>query len=165
MAWINFSPYRLLKNGHTIFKMPKLNAEARAEFIKELNEQSALSLRYIMPPTCILHLLALPLASELYPKQFIALLCYHLFVAAGCAILFLMIFSTYAQMHMLNVGLPIWFLTAGAVAITLGVLENGVYYYISAAICWKCLGGGGVEGSGPSNVAFLQSKLGPDPCC
>ncbi|MHB2205606.1 sensor histidine kinase [Methylobacterium sp. CM6257] len=118
----------------TQIALPPLGAEERQGFADYFAEQTILSLLIGMPVTAFLHLFMITLGVNLFPEQKLTIIAYHLLLALGSTSVFLLARNRVTAAYLPAGGVLVWLLAAVCVAITIVVLEQGVFLYIGAVI-------------------------------
>ncbi|WP_336489701.1 sensor histidine kinase [Methylobacterium nigriterrae] len=114
--------------------LPPLGTEERQGFADYFAEQTVLSLLIGMPITALLHLFMITLGVNLFPEQKLTIIAYHLVLALGSTAVFLLARNRVTAAYLPVGGVFIWLYAAVCVAVTIVVLEQGVFLYIGAVI-------------------------------
>ena len=112
--------------------LPPLRAEEQQGFTAYFAEQTILSLLIAMPITALLHLFMIGLGVSLFPEQKLTISAYHLSIAFGSAGLFLLARTPVTAAYLPANGVYVWLYSAACAAVTLVLLEQGVFLYIGA---------------------------------
>lgn len=114
--------------------LPQLNSEEQQGFAAYFAEQTILSLLIAMPVTALLHVFMIALGVSLFPEQKLTISTYHLLTAAGSVSLFLLARNSRTAIYLPEGGVYAWLIIASLIAITIVLLEDGVFLYIAAVI-------------------------------
>lgn len=123
-----------LSNLWNRIALPPLGAEEQPGFTKYFAEQTILTLSIAMPVTALLHLFMVWLGVNLFPEQKLAIAAYHLVLAVGCTTVFLLTRNPVAAAYLPAGGVFFWLFIIICGAITLVILKQGIFLYISAIV-------------------------------
>ncbi|MGH1572789.1 sensor histidine kinase [Methylobacterium sp. P31] len=113
--------------------LPPLGTDEQG-FADYFAEQTILSLLIGMPITALLHLFMITLGVNLFPEQKLTITAYHLLLALGSLAVFLLARNRVTAAYLPAGGVFIWLYAAVCVAVTIVILEQGVFLYIGAVI-------------------------------
>lgn len=123
-------------------------------FEDEIRIQSVRSMQFAFPVTIVLQLLMLFNARSFFPRPD-AIIWYHYFIASSCFAGLILSFWAPFQKNALNLGIVVWFVCALVTVLALTFTQDGIYYYIAAAIFVTLYAGGFVR------TTFLRAVV----CC
>jgi signal transduction histidine kinase len=116
------------------FSLPDLAGEEKKAFDAHFAQQTVLSLKIVMPFTCLLHLFLLDLDANLYPNQFYISLTYRILVSVTCFCVFIATFVPRLAEELPRLVVPIWSLAAVAVAVTAAAIKGGLLLHIVSIV-------------------------------